>query len=43
VKDYSFPVCFNFPAGHIENNLALIMGREAELTIDRKESRLRYF
>lgn len=42
VKDYSFPVCFNFPAGHAEYNLALIMGRDAELTIDRKESRLRY-
>lgn len=36
VKDYFFPVCFDFPAGHQDTNLALIMGRRVRLTIDRE-------
>lgn len=33
VKEYSFPVCFGFPAGHLSDNRALIMGRETSLHI----------
>ncbi|MEA3317654.1 MAG: LD-carboxypeptidase [Bacteroidota bacterium] len=33
IKDYNFPVCFNFKAGHIEPNLALILGRKVKLNI----------
>lgn len=36
VEEYDYPVCYGFPAGHIENNHALIFGRKARLII--KES-----
>ena len=33
VAEYSYPVCLGFPAGHISDNRAIIMGREAKLVI----------
>jgi len=33
VKDYKYPVCFDFPAGHSDNNLALILGRKVLLKV----------
>lgn len=35
VKDYSFPVCFDFPAGHTESNLPLFMNRKVEIEVSR--------
>jgi Uncharacterized proteins, homologs of microcin C7 resistance protein MccF len=33
VQDYSYPVCFDFPAGHVDYNLPLIMGVKAQLNV----------
>jgi len=33
VSDYNYPVCFDFPAGHMANNCAIIMGAKAKLTV----------
>ncbi len=37
VKEYSFPVCFNFPFGHIDDNRALILGKEAHLLVENNQ------
>jgi len=41
-QDAGIPVCFNFPAGHIADNRALIMGREVQLDIDAQSVSLRF-
>lgn len=33
VKKYDYPVCFNFPGGHVEKNLALYFGRKVKLKV----------
>ena len=33
VKDYNIPVCFNFPAGHVDNNQPLKMGANYKLEV----------
>jgi muramoyltetrapeptide carboxypeptidase len=33
VRDDAFPVCFNFPVGHVKQNYPLIMGTTASLTV----------
>ncbi|NOR75749.1 MAG: LD-carboxypeptidase [Draconibacterium sp.] len=40
VKDYSFPVCFGFPAGHNIKNLALTFGKKWNLNVSSKTSTL---
>lgn len=40
VKDYDYPVCFDFPVGHVTRNLPLINGAGIRLEVKRKEVRL---
>ena len=42
VSEYDYPVCFGFPAGHAEPNLALIMGSEVELEVNDENCSLRF-
>jgi len=42
VEDYEYPVCFNFPVGHVENNVPLLIGAEAKFTVSSDEVVLKY-
>jgi len=33
VKEFEFPVCFGFPAGHVDDNYPLIMGRKVKMAV----------
>lgn len=43
VKEYNYPVCFDFPAGHISDNQALIFGRKVSLSVEKDGINLTYF
>lgn len=42
VKEYNYPVCFEFPAGHIKDNRALMMGAEVDLKVSKNEVELSF-
>lgn len=42
VKDYNFPVLFDFPAGHARQNEPLILGARATISVSPDESRLTF-
>ena len=42
VLEYDFPVCFGYPAGHIENNHSLILGKTIYLRIENEETSIKY-
>lgn len=42
VKEYEYPVCFNFPVGHVTNNLPLINGAQVELIVGKKSVELKF-
>lgn len=40
VKEYNYPVCFDFPAGHIPDNHALVFGKNVTLVVDHDKVQL---
>jgi len=37
VKEYHYPVCFDFPAGHIPDNCSLILGKTLNLSVNQEQ------
>lgn len=42
VKEYEYPVCFNFPSGHIDDNRAMVLGKNVSLRIDHPNVQLKF-
>ncbi|WP_419700299.1 S66 peptidase family protein [Mucilaginibacter sp. NFX135] len=42
VQEYDYPVCFDFPAGHIPDNCSLIFGKKARLSVQGQEVSLKF-
>tara|TARA_R110002073_G_scaffold279026_1_gene443205 strand:+ start:495225 stop:496241 length:1017 start_codon:yes stop_codon:yes gene_type:complete len=42
VSEYNFPVAFDFPAGHIKDNRALILGREVTMKVKGKRATIKF-
>ncbi|MEO6729318.1 MAG: LD-carboxypeptidase [Candidatus Dojkabacteria bacterium] len=42
ISKYDYPVCYNFPAGHLPDNQALIFGREMILNVENLIVQLNY-
>ena len=40
VSEYNYPVCFNFPAGHVDFNLPLILGANVNLQVTKESAEL---
>lgn len=40
VKEYTYPVYFNFPAGHVSDNRAFYLGRQSEIDVTGKKALL---
>ncbi|MEI8084622.1 MAG: LD-carboxypeptidase [Paludibacter sp.] len=42
VKDYNYPVCFDFPAGHVDFNLPLMLGENIQLEVTKQNVALKF-
>ena len=42
VAEYSYPVCFDFPAGHIRDNRALLLGKTVRFSVSPKDITLQF-
>lgn len=40
LAEYNFPIAFNMPAGHEDDNRALILGRTVQLTVEKEKTTL---
>jgi muramoyltetrapeptide carboxypeptidase len=43
VAEYHYPVCFDFPCGHIHDNRSILLGADALLEVDEGKASLRFF
>jgi muramoyltetrapeptide carboxypeptidase len=41
IKDYDYPICFNFPVGHIDDNRALVLGKLCDMSVSKDSVYLR--
>ena len=42
LKDYNFPIIYNFPAGHIKDNRAIILGKTVSVDVSAKKSTVKF-
>ncbi|HLA55810.1 MAG TPA: LD-carboxypeptidase [Flavobacterium sp.] len=42
LKDYDFPIIYNFPAGHIKDNHALILGKTVSIDVNATEAVVKF-
>ena len=42
IKKYNYPLCFNFPIGHTENNHPIIIGARIRLEVNETFSQINY-
>lgn len=42
VSEFNYPVCFNFPAGHIDENMALYLGEKGHLEVSERDVKFYY-
>jgi len=42
VKAYNYPVCFDFPVGHINNNLSMVLGAAVKLKVETNKVQFKY-
>jgi muramoyltetrapeptide carboxypeptidase len=42
VKEYDYPVCFDFPAGHVPDNNSLVFGKALSLSVTAHQTEVNY-
>lgn len=42
VREYNYPVIFNFPAGHVPDNRAIFIGKKAKINVSDEEFKLTF-
>lgn len=42
VQEYHYPVCFDFPAGHVPDNCSLIFGRRIDLSVQEHQVSVKF-
>lgn len=42
VQEYNYPVCFDFPAGHIPNNCSMVLGKKIDLLVEEQNVAIKY-